>query len=156
MKEYIKTERLLVRKFNETDTDDLFETLSDEAVMKYIEPPFSRNQTQKFILEAGLCEPPLVYALEWRETGKVIGHVIFHPYEEESYEIGWILNRNYWAKGIADELTKALVYYAKVHEISSLIIECDKEQVASKHIALKNGFVFVGEEDGCEVYRLDV
>jgi len=154
LREYIETERLIVRNFTEKDVDDLFETLSDEAVMKYIEPPFDMEKTKEFIREAGLCELPLVYALEWKETGKVIGHVIFHPYEEDSYEIGWILNRRYWGKGIADEVTKMLVEHARKLQSNSCIIECDERQAASRHIALKNGFVYEGEDDGCSIYRL--
>ncbi len=154
MSMFLSAERLIVRNLMETDADDLFETLSDEAVMKYIEPPFDMEKTKKFIREAGLCEPPLVYALEWKETGKVIGHVIFHPYEEDSYEIGWILNRRYWGKGIADEITKILVEHAKKLQSNSCVIECDERQVVSKHIAWKNGFVYEREDDGCSVYRL--
>ena len=72
--------------------------------------------------------------------------MIFHPYEEDGYEIGWTLNRSYWGKEITDELTEALVNYAKERGISSLIIECNKEQAVSKHIALKNGFTYAGED----------
>jgi len=31
-----------------------------------------------------------------------------HPYEEDSYEIGWTLNRSYLGKGITDEVAKYL------------------------------------------------
>lgn len=150
----IDTERCVMRKLTLDDANDLHEVLSNEEVMQYIEPTFNLEQTREFIQDAGLCEPPRVYALEWKETGKVIGHVIFHLYEEDSYEVGWILNRNYWGKGIADEITKALVEYVKGTKAKSCVIECDAEQEASKRLALKNGFIFEGEDDVCEVYRL--
>ena len=150
----LTTSRCCIRDFTMDDTADLHKVLSDEKVMEYIEPAFDLEQTKEFIEEAGLCEPPLVYALEWKEIGKVIGHVIFHQYEEDSYEIGWIINRGYWGKGVADEVTKALVEYAKGLGITRCVIECDTEQAVSKHIALKNGFVYEGEDDGCDVYRL--
>lgn len=150
----LQTFRCIIRNLIPDDANDLYETLSDEKVMEYIEPAFDMEQVMEFIEDAGLCEPPLVYALEWKENGKVIGHVIFHPYEEDSYEIGWIINRGYWNMGIADEVTKKLIEYAKNFGINSCIIECDSEQEASKHIALKNGFVYESEDDGCDVYRL--
>lgn len=149
----IDTERCVVRRFVMEDVNDLYQVLSNAEVMQYIEPPFDWEQTKEFIQDAGLCESPRVYALEWKVTGKVIGHVIFHLYEEDSYEIGWILDRNYWGKGIANEITKALVEYAREKEVKSCVIECDAEQEASKQIALKNGFIYEGEDDGCEVYR---
>lgn len=148
------TANCIIRSFTEDDACDLYETLSDEKVMEYIEPAFDMEETKNFIEEAGLCEPPLVYALVWKETGKVIGHVIFHLYEEDSYEIGWILNKNYWGRGIASELTGALVEYAKGLGIGSCVIECDAEQMASRRIALKNGFLYEGKDDGCDVYRI--
>lgn len=151
------TERCKIRNMKLEDAKELYETLSDEEVMKYIEPPFSMEQTEEFIKDAALCEPPLVYALVLNETDKVIGHVIFHLYEEDSYEIGWIINHKYHGLGIASEVTKALVEYVKggaLQEVNSLVIECDPEQEATKRIALKNGFVYEGYEDECDVYRL--
>ena len=136
------------------DVDDLYEVLSDGDVMIHIESTFDRERTKEFIQIAGMCEPPLVYAIVWKSIGKVIGHVIFHPYEEAAYEIGWILNKEYWGKGIADELTKALVDYGRDIGIGSCIIECDAEQSATKKIALKNGFVYEGIIDNLERYRL--
>lgn len=58
------TGRFLVRNFRLEDAEDLAEVLSDAEVMKYIESPFSMEQTWEFINTAGLSEPPLVYAVE--------------------------------------------------------------------------------------------
>ena len=148
------TERCHIRNFSMEDVDDLYEVLSDEDVMIHIESTFDRERTKEFIQVAGMCEPPVVYAVVWKLTGKVIGHVIFHPYEEVAYEIGWILNKTYWGKGIADELTKVLIDYARYIGINSCIIECDTKQDASKSIAIKNGFVYEGRIDNLERYRL--
>lgn len=148
------TQRCMIRRFTENDTAALHEILSCDEVMEYIEPPFDLEQTRDFIEEAGLCEPPLVYALEWRATETVIGHVIFHKYEENSYEIGWIISRDYWGKGIASEVTASLIKFAKTLNVSSCVIECDPRQMASIRIAQKHGFIYEGEDDGCAVYRL--
>lgn len=148
------TEKCLIRNLHMEDADDLYKVLSDEEVMTYIEVAFDMDKTKDFIRVAGLCEPPLVYAIVWRKTGKVIGHAIFHSYEQNDYEIGWIINRDYWRLGIADEVTKGLIKYAKLLGVHSCIIECDAKQAASKHIAIKNGFVYEGESDNLELYRL--
>ena len=151
----IETSRCIIRNFTMDDATDLYKTLSDEKVMEYIEPAFDMEQVKTFIKETGLCEPTLVYALVWKETNEVIGHVIFHLYEEGSYEIGWIIRQEYWGRGIAGEVTEALVKYAEtLGGIHSCVIECDPEQEASKRIARKYGFTYEGEDDGCDVYRL--
>ena len=148
------TERCIIRNLNTEDADDLYNVLSDVRVMRYIESAFNMEMTKDFIQTAGLCEPPLVYAIVWKLTGKVIGHAIFHSYEQSDYEIGWIINRNYWGIGIADEVTKELIEYARYLGIGSCIIECDAKQIASKNIAIKNGFVYEGKIDNLERYRL--
>ena len=154
MKMELFTKRCMIRNFRQEDEKDLYKVLSDAEVMKYIEPVFDMEKTTDFIKNAGLCEPPLVYAVEILETERVIGHLIFHSYEKSDYEIGWVINRNYWGMGIADELTKAIVEYSKEADIESLVIECDENQAASKKIALKNGFVFEGKTGNLELYRL--
>ena len=122
--------------------------------MEFIEPPFTMEDTTDFLLNAGLCDEPLVYALIWKETTRVIGHVIFHPYEEDSFEIGWIISRKFWKRGIASEVTASLLDYAKNLSIRSCVIECDPAQTASIRIAQKFGFCYVGEDDGCAVFRI--
>ena len=148
------TKRCHIRNFRMEDADDLYEVLSDKDVMMYVEGAFDRERTKEFIRAAGMCEIPLVYAIVWNRTGKVIGHAIFHQYEGNDYEIGWILNKEYWGKGIADEVTKELIRYARQLGISSCVIECDTKQNASKKIALKNGFAYEGVIDKLERYRL--
>lgn len=148
----LTTERCLVRNMKIEDADDLYQVLSNEYVMQHIEPVFDIQRTKDFIQGAGLCESPLVYAIVWKVTGRVIGHVIFHSYEKNDYEIGWVLNKDYWEMGIADEVTKELINYAKYLGVESCVIECDTEQIASKKIAIKNGFVYDDKLDNLERY----
>ena len=117
-------------------------------------PAFDLEKTKRFIQEAGLCDPPLVYAIMWKASGSVIGHVIFHLYEENSYEIGWIIHQKYWGMGIADELTKTLINHAKSLHADSCVIECCTEQAASQRIAARNGFVYEGKQDELARFRL--
>ena len=151
---YIETKRCIIRRFEAEDKEALYEVLSDAEVMKYIEPPFTFLQTEAFIKEAGTGEKPLVYALEYKEGHRVIGHVIFHAYEEKCFEIGWIINKKYWGKGLAGEVTEALIEYSRNLGMVSCVMECDPNQKATGHIALKYGFVYEGLMDGREVYRL--
>ena len=148
------TERCIIRNFSIDDAGDLYSVLSDDVVMKHIEPAFDMDKTIKFIQDAGLSHPPLVYAVVWKRSDKVIGHVIFHPFDTDAYELGWILSKDYWGKGIADELTKALIKYAHDLSVNSCVIECDTRQIASKTIAQKNGFAYEGNIDNLDRYRL--
>ena len=143
---------LRIRKMTVADLDDLYALLSDVEVMRFIEPPFSKEKTVQFLMDAGLPEIPLVYAVE--DSSSFIGYVIFHDYDEENMEIGWILKRDVWGKGYASILTKMLIDESRKLR-KGAIIECDPRQAVTEHIAKKHGFVFSGKRDGCDVYKLE-
>ena len=143
---------LRIRKMTVADLDDLYALLSDVEVMRFIEPPFSKEKTVQFLMDAGLPEIPLVYAVE--DSSSFIGYVIFHDYDEENMEIGWILKRDVWGKGCASILTKMLIDESRKLR-KGAIIECDPRQAVTEHIAKKHGFVFSGKRDGCDVYKLE-
>lgn len=148
------TDRLSIRRFQQNDIDNLYKLLSDEEVMRYIEPPYSMEQTVSFLSQVGLCDSPMIFAVD-NQSGRFIGYVIYHPYEEDSFEIGWILLKEYWHKGYAQKLTEALIEKAK-GTTKYLVMECDPRQEATIQIALRNHFVYVGFENGCNVYRLKI
>ena len=56
--------RVRLRMMRREDADELYALLSDEAVMRWLEPPFNRAQAERFLEQAGLSEPPLIYAAE--------------------------------------------------------------------------------------------
>lgn len=107
----IETERLVIRDFRKEDYKDIFEYLSDPVVMKYIEPIFTVSQTKEFIQNYGI-EAKMVFAVEEKFLGKVIGHIIFHEFNGYSeYELGWIFNRKFHGKGYAREASLAVFEY---------------------------------------------
>ena len=150
----LETERLLIRPFVPEDEEELFRALSDPEVMRFLEPPFSREQTGAFLREAGLSSPPLIYALERKDSGRLAGYCIFHPYDSPGeYELGWALCRDCWGRGFAGQATKALIAQAGRMALESLVIEFCPEQGASRKLAEKFGFRPAGTRDGLEVYR---
>ena len=134
----------------ESDIDLLYRLLSDAKVMKYIEPPFTKEKTDVFLKNTGIIEQPLIYAVE--KEGCFIGYVIYHDYDEDSMEIGWVLSPVYWGNGYASSLTEQLIDKA-ISAGKQMVIECAPEQTASKKIALKFGFEYEGCFNGLDVYR---
>ena len=119
---YIETKNIVIRDFMESDIIAAHNYLQDNEVMKYVEPPFSIEQTKEFILEYG-CKKSMVFALEEISSASVIGHAIFHPYDEvDEYEIGWIISRSCWGKGYAVEVSQALIQYAFYEKKASRVI----------------------------------
>ena len=139
-----------IRRIEEKDAGDLYEVLSDPEVMKYIEPPYTMEQVEQFMTKVALCDEPGIFAAE-NESGDFVGYVIFHTYDEECMEIGWLLKKKHWGKGYALELTRQLVEETRLLH-KKAVIECVPEQQITRHIALKAGFSFQGIEDGLCVF----
>ena len=143
---------ITIRRMQSSDADALYRLLSDPVVMRYLEPPYNRRaQAEAFLRRAGLAEPPLVYAVQ--EDEHFIGYVIYHDYDEDSVEIGWVLSPEYWGRGYASELTDRLISWARKAR-KGIVIECVPEQAAAAHLATQKGFRLEGIADGLAVYRL--
>ena len=112
----------MVRRLTLDDAPDLCEVLGDDEVMRFIEAPFDLAATRAFIAQAGLSDPPRVYALEEKSSSRVVGHVVFHPLERaDVYEIGWIIGRSSWHRGYATEIGRGLIRHGfetmRLHKI---------------------------------------
>ncbi len=149
----MRTARLLVRRFRLEDFDALAALLTDAEVMRFLEPPFSQEQSAAFLERAGLAEPPLVYAVE--DGNGLAGYVIWHPWDDNAQELGFVLRREVWGHGYAQELTEAFTRTAAQEE-KAVVLECAPGQAATKRLALRNGFRYEGRFDGLDLYRKDV
>ncbi|MBR4800530.1 MAG: GNAT family N-acetyltransferase [Clostridia bacterium] len=164
MLDNLKTKRCTIRKFNPSDVGGLFEILSNANVMRYIEPEFSRNQTENFMQKYGLCEEPKIFTLIYDKSKTLIGHVIYHPFKDDAlerefgngkvFEVGVVLAEAYWNRGIGSEVIGALVDISKESGISAIVLECDKDNLASARIAQK--LKFVEKKSGDAYLRLFV
>lgn len=142
----IETPRLLIRPLTQADEGALHPIYSDPQVMAYLEPPFTPEQTRAFV-----ADKP-VYALTLRDTGAVIGHVIWHPFDESSYELGWVIGKAHWGRGYASEVTRAMLAEG-LGQQRSIVIRCHPGQAVTRHIAEKFGFYDLGLDDGLQTHR---
>ncbi|MBQ6541133.1 MAG: GNAT family N-acetyltransferase, partial [Lachnospiraceae bacterium] len=144
-------DRFYIRQFTKEDLEPLHDLLSDPEVMKYLEPPFTRKQTDRFFNSQGLAASPRILAVDDKDHS-FIGYVIYHDYDDTSMEIGWVLKKEIRGHGMASLLTKQLAAMA-ASEGKDAVIECVPEQAATKVIAEKHGFRKAGESDGLDIYR---
>lgn len=103
----VRKMKLVIRKMKIEDAGPLFELMSNPEVMKYMEPPYDYDKTLEFLEEYGIKEPPYVFTVT--DEDKFVGYAIFHEYEEDSLEIGWVLSPSVWGRGYATELTHMMM-----------------------------------------------
>ena len=114
----IETERLILREFHESDLDDFFEYASVEGVGE--RAGWYHHKTKmvsKEILNL-FIEEKKTFAVVFKENNKVIGSLGIEKYgREESLseffdykgrEIGYVLSKDYWNKGLMTEAVKAV------------------------------------------------
>ena len=123
---YIETERMIIRDFIPEDAADLHHIFGDDETMANCEPAYDFAKTQKFLTDFCIGRSGAVAAVH-RESGKLIGYILFNEFDEGVYEIGWIFNRNYWRQGYAYESCQAVLDYAfgelKAHKIFAEAID---------------------------------
>jgi len=112
--EKIITDRLIIRRFDQNDWQDLYEYLSDEEVVKY-EPYdiFSEEQAKEEAAKRSKDES--FYAVCLKENRKLIGNLYLCKGYFDTWELGYVFNRKYQGKGYATEGVKALLDYAFTH-----------------------------------------
>lgn len=107
----METERLTIRPFEPTDAPALQAILGDAETMAFVEPPYDLVRTEAFLRDFCIGRQGAKAAV-LRETGQVIGYLLFKPLEPGVYEMGWIFHRAYWRRGYAHEACRELVRYA--------------------------------------------
>ena len=107
----LETYRLLLRDFLPEDAVDLQEILGDAEVMALCEPPYDLPKTKEFLLSFCIGQQRAIAAVH-RESGKLIGYLLFSETEAGSYELGWFFNRRFWRQGYAFEACRAVIDYA--------------------------------------------
>ena len=112
----IKTERLLLRKLEIDDLSDVYEYASDPLVPEFLlwNPHESRGYTKAYLrFISKLYRKGKMYDWGISINGKIIGTAGFSSinFKNNSAEIGYVLNRNYWGLGIAGEAVMAVLNF---------------------------------------------
>ena len=107
----LETPRLLIRNFIPEDAADLQEIFGDAETMEYSEPPYDLEKTKQFLASFCIAQGRAVAAVH-KESGKVIGYILFSEIQPGEYELGWFFNRRFWRQGYAYEACKAVIDHA--------------------------------------------
>ena len=137
--EKLETERLILRNFLETDYDDLYEFLSKRKDEKFEAYPgiTYENGREHLRYRVGSDE---FYAIELKESGKVIGNVYFANRDFEAKEVGYIVNKNYQRKGYATEAIQAVIKHGFENGVHRVFAECDPRNECSWKLLESLGF----------------
>ncbi|MFN8301170.1 MAG: GNAT family N-acetyltransferase [Saprospiraceae bacterium] len=133
----------------QSDLMEIFRMQSDPEVMRYIRAPV--REIEAVVERIGLWtdyqskHPGLgVWMALWKENNEIAGHCLLREAEWKAggdLEIGYVLHKKYWGKGLATEMADGLCRYAFEHfPVDSIIAFIDPENQASRRVLEKCGF----------------
>jgi [ribosomal protein S5]-alanine N-acetyltransferase len=152
----IKTQRLGLRKWQESDLEPLFAMNQDEQVMRYFPNILSQIDTEQMFNRLNLHFEEYGYglfAVDKLEAQEFIGFIgLTHPRFEAFFtpcvEIGWRLKSSEWNKGYATEGALACLEYGfnvlklpKIYSFTSVL------NTLSENVMKKIGMKKIGEFD---------
>ena len=153
----IKSERLILRNFEETDAERMFLMDSNPDVMKYIGvPPVSEISESKNIIK--MIRQQYIdngvgrLAVIEKESGLLIGWSGLKLLTQEIngynniYDLGYRFLPEYWGKGYALESAKASLDFGfNELKTDTIYAHAHSENEGSNHILRKLGFEKTGE-----------
>ena len=141
-----ETERLSVRQWNKKDLPGLHELYSDTAIMEFIHPALTIDETKK-IFQDQLAEykddnPFGRFLIIDKLSNSFTGiFMLRKPDSLEGVEIGYSFRKQDWGKGFATEIVKKSITYIFQSDMHNIIYAFTHLQNAnSKKVLLKCGF----------------
>lgn len=151
----LTTERLILRPFRPSDFHDVHSYASDPEVTRFTSfGPNTPDETRDFLArcDAEISEAirkTYNFAITLRGADRAIGGIGFaidHPLHRAA-EMGYVLHRDQWGRGIATEAVTALVSFAfSTAGLHRIVARCHPENVASATVMQKIGMKYEGRQ----------
>lgn len=141
----LKTERLVLRMFELSDTVDVFAYAQNPAVGPMAGWPPHRNLEESRRIVQHFITHGDVWAIVEKKTGRVIGSIGLHADMKREVEnarmLGYALGESYWGQGYATEASSAVLRFA-FEELKCPVVSAYHypKNTKSKHVIKKLGF----------------
>ncbi|MFA6843287.1 MAG: GNAT family N-acetyltransferase [Bacilli bacterium] len=160
----IETERIYLREFYQSDLNDFYEYAKVEGVGEAAGWPHHENiQESQRILNKFLTEQR-DFAICYKENDKVIGSFGIWDCENSNStnskqkcgEIGYVLSKDYWNRGLMTEITKKVIEYLFSKKIFDILFcSCFEDNSKSRNVIQKCGFTFDKHEIKLDQFNCD-
>ena len=164
----IETERLILRGMRVSDKEDMYEYACLPTVTRFLtwEPHTSISYTKQYLEYIGSryrVGDFYDWAVVYKENGKMIGTCGFSRIDcrNDLGEVGYVLNPDYWGKGIAAEAVWAVMEFGfdkmNLHRIEARFMKGNEnslkvmkkcgmqyEGMGRENLFVKNRYVDVG------------
>lgn len=147
----LKTDRLVLRAWKENDLNDFYAYASVDGVGQMAGWTPHKSIDESRVILSHFIAGKHVFALEYK--GQVIGSLGVEKYNEENYpelsqlqgrEIGYVLSKEHWGKGMMTEAAKAVIdYLFSVENLDFIMVGHFDHNKRSARVIEKCGFKYV-------------
>jgi ribosomal-protein-alanine N-acetyltransferase len=152
----LETERLLLRRWQDSDREPFAAMNADPRVMEFFPGCLTREESDQLIddIESHFDNRGFgLFATELKAEHSLIGFIGLHVASFQAHftpcvEIGWRIAVPYWGKGLATEGSREVIRYAfEWLRLESLVSFTVPENVASRRLMEKLGMTHDPAED---------
>ena len=139
----IETKRLILRRFNEKDVEAVYNLYKDKEVNTFLPlfPLKSKNEAAELLAEKYLKAYQNTrgykYAICLKSDLVPIGYVVVSM--DESHDLGYALNKEFWQRGLITEAVKAVIERLKTDGLTYITATHDVNNTPSGQVMKKVG-----------------
>jgi ribosomal-protein-alanine N-acetyltransferase len=145
----IELQRLRLRRFKLSDLPNMIELESDPDVMKFtpsrvpLSAERSKERLQDLISKEFVNGDLGAWAAEFKDTGDFLGFFMLLKRDLEFTELGFMIVKRHWGKGLTAEAARGLVDYGFTKlNLQGISAATTQDNFASKRVLAKVGFIF--------------
>jgi RimJ/RimL family protein N-acetyltransferase len=142
----LQTKRMRLRPLVARDATDMFEVFSDPQTCTWWTGPAHTklSQTRETVTAAAESQTSQTWAITL-DDDRALGWVYLGDRKSGVAELGFILHRSQWGKGLITEAGFAIIEYAfQTRKLRRLFADADPDNIGSQKVIEKLGFVYEG------------
>ena len=143
----IETDRLILRRYKESDIDAIYEIITDERLSKHIKFPKLSKQEELECIRQWISEADESkyekWVIELKKDGTVVGNIDVNTVvKKHNYcNVGYTIRYDYWGNGYASEALEAVSNHLLENSGYYLVeCSCNELNIQSSKVMLKAGF----------------
>lgn len=147
---FVEAPSVVLRRFRQEDTQKFFQMGQEEEMRRWLPSHAFRDEAHaasvlEYVIKqydtgADPRSVPIVFAVQLKTTGELVGHAGLTP-SEEGVEVTFAIERAQQRKGLATEAVKVLCTWAtQVYPIGRIHGITAKQNIESQRVLLKAGF----------------
>src|SRR5690606_3809772 len=147
---YVEENNFIIRPYDPQDLSFFLEMYNDKEVMTFIPgglKEWNAHEVEEKMVKCNTQPGIGIHTVETKEHEFMGEAGIFNYPETDTYEIGFILRRNFWNQGYGTKVCKTLLSYCRTNlHAKRVYARLYKQNSGSAKVCIKSGMKLVQED----------